>query len=129
MDNKLREIELETANLKLERERLALRREMDSHRRIEKAAHIGVGVVETTRAVGSGAWTLVKFLLSLALGSILGLCALLVFVAFHAASSDKVPGDFQYRFGYLMGGVPDWVYPIVMLVGMILVVIQLYEKK
>ena len=129
MDDKIRAIEMETAKLKLERERLAFKREAESQRRIEKATQIGGAMIETTREVGGGLWKLFKFLFVLVMGGLAGILALLAFAAFQAVKSNTLPGNFEYRFGAYMGGVPGWVYPIVIVVGMMWIASTVYGKK
>ena len=129
MNDKLRAIEMETARLKLERERLAFKRETESQRRIEKAAQIGGAMIETTREVGSGLWKFFKLLFIMATGGFIGILALLAFAAFQALTSKTLPGDFEYRFGTYMGGVANWVYPVVIITGMIWFASTVYSKK
>ena len=129
MDDKLRAIEIETARLKLERERLAFKRETESQRRIEKATQIGGAMIDTTREIGGGLWSLFKVLFVLTMGGCLGMLALLAFAAFQVISSNNLPGGFEYRFGFYMGGVPVWVYPIVIILGMVWLASAVYGKK
>jgi hypothetical protein len=129
MDDKLRAIEMETAKLRLARERLAFKRETESQRLREQATQIGGVAIDTTRKVGGGLWALVKFLFVLVMGGVMGMLALLAFAAFQAAKSDSPSGNFEYRFGAYMGGVSEWVYPVVIVVGMIWFAVKVYGKK
>lgn len=126
MDEERRAIELETANLKLAREKLAFNREIDSKRRLDKAVQIGGTVASTTRAVGNGSWRIFKVLLTLVTGGILGMLALLAYAAANVAIGSNSSGNFEYRLGAFMGGLPNWVYPLVIIGGMIFWVNDVY---
>lgn len=130
MSDEIHALELEAAQLKVQRERLALQREIDSHRRLEKAAQVGGAVADTAKSAGAAFWSLFKFCFIAVGGALIGVLALCVFSFVGAfQNAQHIQGDLGFRFGHFMGSIPDWVYLIVVLVSTTGTLVQAYRTN
>lgn len=128
MSDEFEALELEAARLKVQRERLALQREIESHRRFEKAAQVSSAVVSTAQSAGSGLWAIFMFCFVAMAGALIGIVALCVWALYGAnVNAQHIAGEFTYRFGHLMGSIPEWVYLIAALVGAAWALVQRYR--
>lgn len=125
MEDELKRVELETAKLRLERERLELDEARGRRARNERVAEATREAVKSTVAIGadvaSAGMSTIGFLLMLllrllgwaCLGAIL--CAILVLVF-----RKDFPGSFEYRFGSFLGSGGYMVILIGCIVGLLM---------
>ena len=105
MNDELKSIEIETARIRMERERLALQDDLDRRKRSAKVADVSQAVMETTFAAGEVATgvalTATKLISKALLGALVAAALCFVWVA-----AQQWKGDFRllmFDYGYWMG--------------------------
>lgn len=97
MDDEIRKIELETARLRLEREKLALAKETRNFKQSEAMQGIAS---EVAQGAAKNGFNMVKYVGTFFYTVIL--------MSLMAAGSSKVGGGFIYRMGYEFGNLFPW---------------------
>ncbi|MCX6056707.1 MAG: hypothetical protein NTW69_00935, partial [Chloroflexi bacterium] len=117
MDNELKNIEIETARIRLERERLALQDEVDKRQRSQRSIERTQNAVETAQAVGVAASVATINLFQIILISVIGgaIAALIGLVWVAKTKWDGNSFDLAYSYGYWLGNggwIPILIFAI-----------------
>jgi hypothetical protein len=108
MDEEIRKLELETARLRLERERIALENDVERHRRGHAMETAAIDAAHTTKRVAGSLFSSLIDSLRIAWGAILffGIGAAIALIAsalWVAFAPRRVDGEYLYQFGYFLG--------------------------
>ena len=122
MNEEVKKLEIEAARIRVQREQLALQREIDSKNRVG-------AVFETAKTDGNAAVNTGAFILVFCLGALAGGVFWLViglFLTFKNTFPSPAEADFMWRLGHTYGSMlPEWSVPLSLLAG----VVWIFSRK
>ncbi len=111
MDDELKKIEIETARIRLERERIAYQNELDKQNRNKRASNTAVNAINMTRTASMNAANIfflgLKYAFSALVGAAVATYASYLWVSKNRGGSNV--DDWNYNFGYWAGS-GGWIF-------------------
>lgn len=111
MDDELKKIEIETARIRLERERMAYQNELDKQNRNKRASNTAVNAINITRTASLNAASIIfiglKYAFSALLGGAFATYGSYLWVSKNRGGSNI--DDWNFNFGYWAGS-GGWIF-------------------